>query len=1817
MRKLISVVFLALMALIQVHAQDSDLRSAPDLPKFKVTLSYSSANAGQGTITSTVASGSKVAYNDTPAFTIMAKAGYVLSDITINTASIGTLPAGTFKSEDNTTTYSYTSPALTKATEIKAIFKAKDQVTVTMSPASATLDEVKANVNLPKLTFDPESVTGHTVKYKNVTTGTETTTLPTTAGKYKVLVTKAETATQAAIDKEFDYEIQAAHTLTYTYDTTKGTVAATVSGKAVTSGGEIVYDKPAVLKITALSGYVLSKLTVGNQAVSLPAGTFNSSTNETSYADYTTGALKASAVIDVQFTAKKTRTVSASPLSATKDEIAAGKNKPEVRIDPKPSEYLVRYYKDSPTNATEDLPAADGSYHIWITSPETEDYAALNDASDLFTISPANKLSWSINGQGTVTAKMGDKDVASGGDIVNGKAAVLTIIAKPGYKLGEIEIDGKSAKLPDGKFNSADNTIAYTYTTEELTASATIKVVFTEKTKVTATVTGSSATKDQVVAKQNLPVIKFTPEMSGQAVTYRAANGKETKDLPAEVGVYKIVLTSPETMVYAALTDSSNTFTVTGANALTYTVDGGNGTVTAKMDGKDVVSGGDIAYGKAAVFSIVSNSNYKLGAIKQGSSDVDITKIAGTYANGHTSYTYTTANLTAGAGYTFVFASKDTVKFVANNLSQTVGSIKPVTVASDIKDIKIEYQLSGTAWVTELPATQAVGSYKVRFTRAEDLKYCALSEEATLVVESKKDVTDLVLPTASVIEQYQALSASTLTGGTAPDEIPGTFSWMNPDTIADPHVKYYGLVFQPDDNARFAAKDTFVSVTVIPVYTMKASAGNFGNVKQIGRTANDRYREGATLQLEAIADENYKFVSWSDGDTNASRTLISGTKKDMVDIVARFDSIKHEVTIETPIYGTIAVRAGETSVQSGTTWLQGTPLTITATPNEGYMVESVLVNGAVVNGGLYNLDKASTITATFTAKPTEIEMHLVSVDALKNGSVTLIETGTKAPITSGAAIEKGKSVTVIATPNYGYEAGTITYSGAASHSGNEFTVGGSDVKVVVPFNKVSYPVTTNTNIENAGTLTLTKVETGSYANGKAEYQTKLVAKATVNANYRLLNMMVNTSEIKSGDTLVVDGPVTVTANYQGKVDLAALIDQSPQTVTYNNLEQGFVVKVSKFSGLQFKTIYFKDKVKLEGRPRDAGTYTVQISRDEDDVFAAVSGIESTFTIDKANMALTSIDYDPATGKLKDVELTQEISRISWSKTTKATKGTLRSSTDVKDIEGDPVQDRVNAMVFEAASDNYNALTYYAPVGTVKTVSLEVGTEMETAPLMAGVKMKATSLAAGARVKVMNGGLEVIDLTKIPVGTILTLKAVAPDGQRFVAWADDKNAGAERTITLEDGNKTTYTAKFAAKKMVSRTKTKEVVFDGSILLFGLDAFLDATDYPSDIMISYYKGNKDGASATPMNAGTYTVKLTRAADATWNEVNLQTTLTIKKADVTITAPTASEIVFGQTLNESVLSGGMAVVKSGKSSVLGKFEWAEPSEQLAVGSQTANIKFTSYDENYNDATAKTSVNVKASDALIITFSQPENGTVSVFTVDKEGKEAEIVTGTAVAKDSKLRVKATPKEGYELKNLQIGKTSYQTSTVTVDKVTTSLAISATFQIATNPDGPSGIAVTGVSLSETKKTMAVGESFALEATVSPANASIKTVSWSSSDETVATVDVNGVVTALKLGSCKITVATDDGNKTATCEVSVSSTVSIEQIAEGMRAYGIRGAVVIEPITPVSVRIFAVTGACVYSGNISDITRIPAPAGIYLLELSTNGHHATTKVSVR
>lgn len=87
-------------------------------------------------------------------------------------------------------------------------------------------------------------------------------------------------------------------------------------------------------------------------------------------------------------------------------------------------------------------------------------------------------------------------------------------------------------------------------------------------------------------------------------------------------------------------------------------------------------------------------------------------------------------------------------------------------------------------------------------------------------------------------------------------------------------------------------------------------------------------------------------------------------------------------------------------------------------------------------------------------------------------------------------------------------------------------------------------------------------------------------------------------------------------------------------------------------------------------------------------------------------------------------------------------------------------------------------------------------------------------------------------------------------------------------------------------------------------------------------------------------------------------------------------------------------------------------------------------------------------------------------------------------------------------------------------------------------------VAVTGVSLNKASTSLTVGASETLTATVAPANATNQAVTWSSDNTAVATVNQNGLVTAVAAGTATITVKTADGNKTAKCTVTVSAAVT-------------------------------------------------------------------------
>lgn len=142
--------------------------------------------------------------------------------------------------------------------------------------------------------------------------------------------------------------------------------------------------------------------------------------------------------------------------------------------------------------------------------------------------------------------------------------------------------------------------------------------------------------------------------------------------------------------------------------------------------------------------------------------------------------------------------------------------------------------------------------------------------------------------------------------------------------------------------------------------------------------------------------------------------------------------------------------------------------------------------------------------------------------------------------------------------------------------------------------------------------------------------------------------------------------------------------------------------------------------------------------------------------------------------------------------------------------------------------------------------------------------------------------------------------------------------------------------------------------------------------------------------------------------------------------------------------------------------------------------------------------------------------------------------------------------------KNVSYSSGNTNVATVTAGGLITAVAAGNTTITVTTEDGDftttctvnvtAPISVTGVSLNKDSTSIEVGETETLTATISPANASNQSVTWSSDDEDVATVD-GGVVTAVATGTATITATTVDGGYSASCEVTVTAPSSISFVS--------------------------------------------------------------------
>ena len=169
--------------------------------------------------------------------------------------------------------------------------------------------------------------------------------------------------------------------------------------------------------------------------------------------------------------------------------------------------------------------------------------------------------------------------------------------------------------------------------------------------------------------------------------------------------------------------------------------------------------------------------------------------------------------------------------------------------------------------------------------------------------------------------------------------------------------------------------------------------------------------------------------------------------------------------------------------------------------------------------------------------------------------------------------------------------------------------------------------------------------------------------------------------------------------------------------------------------------------------------------------------------------------------------------------------------------------------------------------------------------------------------------------------------------------------------------------------------------------------------------------------------------------------------------------------------------------------------PVDRVALSPSTLNLK--------EDETGTLTATVEPSNATNKNVTW-ESSNTSVATVDASGLVTAVSAGTA------------------------------TITVTTEDGDKTATCEVTVTAAT-------VSVTGVTLNKTSTSLYVGDTETLTATVAPANATNKAVTWTSSNPSVAKVE-NGVVTALACGTAVITATAADGSgASASCTVTVSS----------------------------------------------------------------------------
>lgn len=386
------------------------------------------------------------------------------------------------------------------------------------------------------------------------------------------------------------------------------------------------------------------------------------------------------------------------------------------------------------------------------------------------------------------------------------------------------------------------------------------------------------------------------------------------------------------------------------------------------------------------------------------------------------------------------------------------------------------------------------------------------------------------------------------------------------------------------------------------------------------------------------------------------------------------------------------------------------------------------------------------------------------------------------------------------------------------------------------------------------------------------------------------------------------------------------------------------------------------------------------------------------------------------------------------------------------------------------------------------------TEMESGCFSGAAKLKKVTLSQGLTEIPANSFLDCVNLTSITI----------PLGVTEIGKSAFENTGLTQ-ITLPDGATSIGEAAFrgcASLESVSLGSALKTISDYG---FRNCESLESISMPNTVTSV---GKYCFAGCEALTDVSLSQSLTTIQNYAFNGCTLLESVVIPYRVTTINTNAFSNCT---SLTEVTIPRDASTIKTDA------FSYPEDLTIYGVSGTYAETYADTVGASFvNRVVPATSVTLSES---VLTLGKNKNATL-VLTVEPENFTDEVVWNCS---DTSI---VTISDAGKVYTKKVGEA---TITVTVGNVSATCKVSVVTPI------------TALSLSQTTLSVEEGATTTLTANITPTNAGNKNLTWASSNESVATVDANGVVTAVSIGTATITATTQDGsNLSASCEITVT-----------------------------------------------------------------------------